>query len=95
MEFLIELVLDLVLEESISLSTNKKVPKLIRYILIGFISLFFLFVIFCILILGIALLKKNTWIGIVIIALGVFLGVECVIKFKNLYDEKMNEKKAA
>ena len=45
MKFIIELILDLLLEGSIEASKSEKVPKPIRYILIVLISLFFLAVI--------------------------------------------------
>ena len=73
MEFLIEVLLELILEGGIEISSNKKVPKWIRYPMIVLILLFFTFVIVAILALGMYILTKNIFMGIVIITIGVIL----------------------
>ncbi len=88
MEFLIELLLDLVLEGSIEISSNKKVSKFIRYPLIILIILFFSIVIFGLLLLGIMIIKDNILIGLFIIAISLFLLIASIIKFKTIYLNK-------
>lgn len=91
MEFLIEILLDLVLEGSIEISSNKKVAPIIRYPLIALIVLFFAFVIIGLLIIGIFSLKDNIFSGIVIITVSIILLILSIIKFKNIYLEKLNK----
>lgn len=88
MEFLIEELLDLILEGSIEISSNKKVPKWIRYPLIVIIILFFSVVIFGLLILGITLTKENLLGGILIILLSLILLIGWIVKFRKIYFNK-------
>ncbi len=91
MEFIFELILELVFEGSIEASKNNKIPKYIRYPLIILITLFFLFIIWVVLFTGILLLKDNLLIGILIILLGLLLCVSSIIKFKKTYLIKKNK----
>lgn len=92
MDLLIEILFDLILEGSIELSSNKKVPKIIRYPLIAIIILFFAVVIVGIFVLGIFSIKENIAFGIVLILLSLFFFVASIIKFKKVYVNKINEK---
>lgn len=90
MDFLIELILDLILEGSIELSSNKKVPKWIRYILIAFIILFFVSVCLLLLLVDLFILKENILIGVgvlILIIIFIFFGIR---KVKIIYFEKKN-----
>lgn len=88
MEFIIELILDLLLEGSIEASKSEKVPKPVRYILIALISLFFLAVIGLIIFLGIDTLKNSKLAGIIVISMGVLLLILAIMKFKKIYLKK-------
>ncbi len=88
MEFIIELILDLLLEGSIEASKSEKVPKPIRYILIALISLFFLAVIGLIIFIGIDTLKNSKLGGIIVILMGVLLLILAIMKFKKIYLKK-------
>ena len=88
MEFIIELILDLLLEGSIEASKSEKVPKPIRYILIALISLFFLAVIGLIIFIGIDTLKNSKIGGIIVISMGVLLLILAIMKFKKIYLKK-------
>lgn len=90
MEFLIEILLELVFEVGAQISTNKKVPKWIRYPIIVLILLFFTIIIFGIIALGIYILKRNIHIGVIIILIGLILLVSAVREFKKIYIEKKN-----
>ncbi len=91
MEFIIELILDLLLEGSIEASKSAKVPKPIRYILIALISLFFLAVIGLIILLGIDTLKNSKLAGITVILMGVLLLILAIMKFKKIYLKKSSK----
>ena len=88
MELLIEILLELVFEGSIEISSNKKVSKWIRYPLIVLIILFFMIVILGLLILGIIMLDENVYAGIFMIAITIILMISAVIKFKKIYLDK-------
>lgn len=88
MDFIIELVIELLLEESIEISSNKKVSKWIRYLLILFIVTMFAGIILLIFYLGFSLLNKNMLVAILILIIGVFMLISAIIKFKKLYIEK-------
>ena len=76
MDNLIEILLDLIVNGSIEMLPNKKVPKIIRII----ISLILISIILGIIILGIVLLKGSLLGGILIIIVGVLLLIGILIK---------------
>ena len=88
MEFIIELILELLLEGSIEVSSNRKVSKWIRYPLIIFITTIFSGVILLIIFLGLSLLNDWFLVGIIFLIIGIVMFVSAVIKFKKLYIEK-------
>lgn len=88
MEIIFELLLDLIVEGSIEITSNKKINKIIRYPLLIFIILFFITIIGGILLLGIVILKQNIILGIILILLSILLLVGSIIKFKSLYLKK-------
>lgn len=92
MEFLIEELIDLILEGSIEISKSKKVPKWIRYPLIGLIILIFTVVILGVLILGLLLLAENILAGLVISVIGIIMLVMGIINFKKVYLTKISKK---
>lgn len=91
MEFIIELILELILEGTIEISSNKKVPKWIRYPLIFVLILLLSLVIILFFILGISLYKENIVVSIFLITIGIIFLISGVVKFKNLYLEKKEE----
>lgn len=92
MEYVFEFLLDLLLEGSIEVSKEKKIPKYIRYpLIIIIISLFFISVISFIFIIGLSSLNKNFFIGLFIILVSIFLLIMSVIKFRKIYLEKPNK----
>lgn len=89
MEFVFEILLELILDGSFEISKNKKVSKIIRYPLIGFIILLFLGVTLLIFYTGILAYQKiNKICGILFIIIGIVFFVTSIIKFKKLYLEK-------
>lgn len=92
MEYLFEFIIELVLEGSIEVSKNRKIPKYIRYPLIVLISLIFMGVIGLILMVGILALEENVLLGIFFIILGLFMFILCIIKFRKTYLIKIEKK---
>lgn len=89
MEFLIEILLNLLLE----VSKNKKISKFIRYPLIVIIILFFAIVIFGLMFIGIICLKNSIVGGLIILLFSILLLIMAILKFKKIYLEKrVNEK---
>lgn len=88
MEYLIEFVLELILEGSIEVSKNKKLPKYIRYPLIIMIILFFIAVIVTIFVAGFILIVDNLYWGLFILLIGLLLLLSAIIKFRKVYLNK-------
>lgn len=91
MEILIELLIDLLLDGSIELTSNKKVPKFIRYPLITIIVLFFLIIILGLCIIGILLFNKNIYASLLIIIIDIILLIGSIIKFRKIYFNKTSK----
>ena len=95
MNDLIEFLLEIVLDGSIELSSNKKVPNWIRYPLTIIISLFFLAVLFLIFYCGIIVLEESVLFGILLFLLGVFLligGIKKIHEYSLKNDKSREEK---
>ena len=92
MEYLIDFILELVIEGSIEASKNKKVPKPLRYVALIIVLLFFICVISLIIFVGILVLKQSIIGGILLILLGIFMVIASVLKFRKMYLLKVNDK---
>ena len=88
MEILFEVILELIIEGSIEASKSRKVPKVVRCLLILLISFFSLSVIGLIFYIGISCLKKSVIGGLVITSVGLVLLIIAVIKFRKVYLNK-------
>ena len=82
MDFLFELLFELIAEGTVELSKSRRVPKYIRYPLIVVIVLFCVAVIGLVFAVGILSLRQNVLLGILLIALGVFMLVVSILKLK-------------
>lgn len=91
MEFLFEILLELIAEGTVELSKSIKVPKYIRYPLIGIIALFFVAIIGIVIFAGLIALEENTFLGILFIIFGLFMLVMGVVKFKKAYLIRKNK----
>ena len=91
MDFLIELVMELIMEGSLELSQNRKLPKWLRYPLIALVTLFFGAVIGLIFLVGFLVLKQTVLGGLAILAIGTVMLILAVRKFRKLYIEKKME----
>ena len=95
MDELIELLVEIVLEGSVELISNKKVPIWIRYPLIVFLTIFFLLVLFLILYCILIVLEENVFIGIIIFLIGLFIIIAGIKKVKSIhysYKKELEEK---
>ncbi len=89
MDFIFELILELALEGSIEASKNIKLPKPIRYFFICLIVFFFTAVIGIVFLAGILIFKDNIYASLFIIAIGIFMLVASIMKFKKVYLNKI------
>lgn len=92
MDFLFELVAELLLEGGIEVSSNKKISKWIRYPILAILILFFSSVIFGLILLGILIIPNNILGGIFIASIGIFMLVMSIFKFKKKYLEISDKK---
>ncbi len=90
MDFLFELLLELIAEGTVELSRSIKVPKYIRYPIIGIIVLFFIAVIGIVLIAGFMALEENLLLGFIFIALAMFMLIMSIVKFRKTYLTRKN-----
>jgi predicted permease len=85
MEFIFEVIVGLILDGSIEISKNSKVPNYIRYPLIAIISGFLVAVIGLIFLVGVLSLGVNIGLGFLLILLGFSTAVICIVKFRKIY----------
>ena len=91
MDFLIELIGDVLIEGSFELATNKKVSKWIRYPILSLFIIFYSAIILGILFIGINSINENFWLSIflIVVSLVLFIGTIVAIKRKlNSEEEK-------
>ena len=93
MDFIFELILELLFEGSMDLSTNKKVPKWLRIIFASLIILFMLTITLGLVIIGILLIKQDPAPSIFFIILGTLLFIGAITKIKELYFQKRSKNK--
>lgn len=90
MDFLIEIILELIFEGTIEISSNQKVSKWIRYPLIYILILLVSLIIIGILILGMYLSKENIIISLILIISSIYLTIK-VINKKQYLEKKENK----
>lgn len=90
MEFIIELVLELLFDGMMETSKNNKVSKLIRYPLVIIVVVFFILVIGFMFIASILAFKENIIAGLLLSMITLFLLVGSISKFKKEYLIKNN-----
>lgn len=93
MEFIFELILELLIEGGMSISSNKKISKWIRIPIALLLLSFFGFIIGGLIVLGILIFKENKLGGAFVLLVGVILLMASIIKFQKIYFSKKNEKK--
>ena len=90
MEFLIEFLVELILEGSIEISEDERMPKLIRYICLTIAISVFSAVIIGLFVLGVYIGKENIYAGIFCILIAFILLISGVVKFEKKYIQRRN-----
>ena len=90
MELLIEFLVDLILEGSLEISEDEKMPKWIRYICLTIVTLVFGAVTIGLFILGIYVGKENIYVGIFLILIALILLISGILKFGKKYIQRRN-----
>lgn len=80
MEFIFELMAELLFEGTVSLSRNRKVPRAVRLLLVLIIVLFFAAVVGLVLYMGIRVFKDSPLAGAAVTAVGIVL-LLCAVRF--------------
>ncbi|MBQ8192587.1 MAG: hypothetical protein IJZ46_00725 [Bacilli bacterium] len=93
MDFIIELLLELIFEGGMELSTSKKVPKWLRIIIASIIILFMLTITIGLVLIGILLIKTDLLPSIFFIVIGFVLLIGTILKIKKLYFQKTRKTK--
>lgn len=91
MDFLIELIGDILIEGSFELATSKRISKWIRYPILSILIIFYSVIILGILFIGINSINENFWLSIflIVVSLLLFIGTIFAIKRKlNSKEEK-------
>lgn len=90
MEYIIELLLELVLEGMMEASKRDRLPQGLRYLLITLLSLFFVGIIGILFFIGRITIQDNIIVGLFFLLLGLSFLIASILKFKNVYFRKEN-----
>lgn len=88
MDFLIELIGEILIEGSFSLATCKKVSKWIRYPLLGLLIIFYSIIIFGILFIAINSIDDNPILSIVLIIISIILFIGTIVAVRRKNNDK-------
>lgn len=88
MDLVFEVIIELLLEGSLEICSDKKISKWIRYPLLAVLIIIFTIVIFGLLILGIYSIKENIIISLILIISSLLLLIGSIIKFKKYIEKK-------
>ena len=88
MDLIYEIILELILEGTLELSSNKKVPKWIRYPLLGVLIVLYSIIMFGILFIGINSINENFWVSIFLIVISLVLFIGTIIAIKSKLNSK-------
>ncbi len=88
MDFLIEFILDLIIDSGIESINNRKIPLMGRCFILIFLILLFSSFFLGVLVLGLVILKKDFYTGIFILLIGLILLVMGILRFKEIYRKK-------
>lgn len=88
MDIIFEMILEIFLEGSLEICSNKKLSKWIRYPLLMILTLIFIAIVLGLLMLGIYLFKTSIIISLIFIVCSFLLCIGTIIKLKNLYNER-------
>lgn len=92
MDFLFELIFELIAEGTVELSKSVKVPKVIRYPLIAIIVLFCVAVIGIMFLVSVASFKESPILSAILFIAAIFMLISGVHKFRKTYLTRKNNK---
>lgn len=90
-EFIIELILELIMDGSVSICKSKKVSKWIRYPLIFLVSLISLGIVGIVLVTAFDVMDDSIIGGLAILAIAIFILVCMIREIVKTYNEKKSE----
>ena len=85
MEDILEAIAEILWDGALKLSTDNRLPKWVRYPAIGLIVLLFAAVVAVILMVGILMLRRVWFVGLLFLGLGVFFAYWGIRKFRRVY----------
>ncbi len=91
MDFIFELIFELLFEGAIDVSSNRKIGKWIRYPLILLIALVFAFVTGIIFFAAVLIYDKSIVVSIFFVILDLALLIGSIMKFKKIYLSKKDK----
>lgn len=92
MDDILEFLFELFLEVCVAVIESSKIPKYVKYPLIGILSLCGLAILGLIFFAGILLLKESIFLGILLIAFGFILLIVSIIELRKAYKKAKNRK---
>ena len=92
MEYLIEFILELVIEGGLEATKSNNVPNAVKYIILGIISLLFIAIIGIIYLTAFLILKLSIIGFILFFLLATFMLISAIIKLKKEYLKRINNK---
>lgn len=88
MDFLIELIGEILIEGSFELGTNKKISKWIRYPILTLLIIFYSVIILGILFIGINSINENFWLSIFLMGVALILFIGTIVAIKRKLNSK-------
>lgn len=85
MEYVLEIILELILDGCFEVSRCKNVPKYVRYAMLAIILLFTVAVLGLIFFAGFMSLKENALVGIILILIGLLMLAAGAKKLRKIY----------
>ncbi|MBR4627361.1 MAG: hypothetical protein IKO47_06640 [Ruminococcus sp.] len=87
-EFIAELLFDTTVDGAVSAAGNRKIPRPVRFLILMVLILLFAFVMFAVFLAGALMIRDGKYAGgIIILAIGAFMLVMSVIKFRSLREK--------
>lgn len=90
MEYLIELLVELIIEGSMEISEDEKMPKWLRYLCLTIVTIVFGGVTIGLFVLGVYIGKENIYAGIFFILVAFILLIWGIVKFEKKYIQRRN-----
>lgn len=90
MDDLLEFIFEVIFEIGEEVSSDKKISKWIRYPIMILMGIFYIGVIGLLFVVGLSALKENLLFGLFLIGLALFFAIGLFVKFRKMYNLKIN-----